>query len=252
MSTSRSPGFESRRRRWFGVLFTLVLLTATVINARGEAGQNPPPIPRDDPEQMVRQATTELLEVSRAARSYAKEDPERYYAAVLQVLDQVLDMRFFARGVMANYASARQYKALRTDAERAAFSARVDRFAAALKRVFLVKYSDALLTFEGERIDLAPQPTGVDDPDRASMLQTIYDKGGETYHVQYSLRRNDDGWLVINVIVEDINLGQIYRSQFAEAVEKNRGDVDYVVEHWVEIMNAQSEAGSENQAGTAG
>ena len=252
MITSHGNGFKSRPCGWPGLFLALLLFAGPVLITRGEPGQLPPPIPRDDPEQMLRQATTELLDVSRAARSYAQADPERYYAAVLQVLDQVLDVRYFARGVMANYASSRQYKALKTDAERAAFRERVDRFAAALKRVFLVKYSDALLTFEGERIDLEPQPAGAGDPDRASMLQTIYDKGGETYHVQYSLHRNDDGWLVINVIVEDINLGQIYRSQFAEAVEKNRGDIDYVVDHWVEIMRAQSEAETHGQAGAAG
>jgi hypothetical protein len=46
------------------------------------------------------------------------------------------------------------------------------------------------------------------------------------------------------VIVENINLGQTYRSQFAEAVENHKGDIDYVVDHWVELMlhNESSEA----------
>jgi len=201
------------------------------------------PIPRNDPVVMLRDATDRLLAVSKEARAYAKDDPERYYAAVDQVLDQVLDIHYFARGVMATYASARLYKSLQTDAERQAFRDRIEHFVTAIKRVFMVKYADALLTFEGERIDLASVPTGYDDPDRASVQQTIYDKDGKTYLVQYSLHRGKDGgWLVYNVIVEDINLGQIYRNQFAEAVENHKGDVDYVVDHWVELMMAHDAA----------
>jgi phospholipid transport system substrate-binding protein len=194
-------------------------------------------ISRADPEQMLQQATTELLEISKAARSYIDVDRERYYNEVAAVLDQVMDIQYFARGVMATYASARLYKSLQTDAERAAFRQRVERFEVALKRVWMVKYADALLRSDGETIELARIHTGADSDDRASLEQTITDREGQTYLVQYSLHRVKDGdWLIANVIVEGVNLGQIYRSQFAEAVENNRGDVDYVVDHWVELM----------------
>lgn len=207
-------------------------------------------IPRDDPEVMLRETTDRLLQVSTAARAYAKADPERYYAEVEQVLDQVLDMRFFARGVMATYSSPRLYESLQTDAERQEFRDRIERFVKAIKRVFMIKYSDALLVFEGERIDLARVPTGYDEPDQASVRQTIYDKGGKTYVVQYSLHRDKQGgWLVYNVIVENVNLGQIYRSQFAEAVEKHRGDVSFVVDNWVDLMLAYEETERAAKAG---
>ncbi len=234
-----------------GLLPALLFALLVSSFASGQAGDTPAPIPRDDPEVMLRQATDRLLAVAREARSYAEEDPERYYAAVHQVLDGVLDMRYFARGVMATYASARLYQSLQTEAERQAFRDRLERFVAAIERVFLVKYADALLTFEGERIDLASLATGSDDPDRASVQQTIYDSNGETYLVQYSLHRvREGGWKVYNVIVEGINLGQIYRNQFAEAVENHRGDVDYVVDHWVELMIAHDAA--EQAAGEGG
>lgn len=219
-----------------GRLPWLVIAVLVCASAASRTGEAAAPIARDNPEAMVREATSRLLEVSRSARSYARADPERYYAAVDEVLDQVLDIHYFARGVMATYASARLYKSLETDAERAAFRDRIERFVKAIKRVFMVKYADALLTFEGERIDVAALPSGSDDPDRSSIQQTIYDSNGETYLVQYSLHQADGGWLVYNVIVEGINLGQIYRSQFAEAVENHRGDVEYVVSHWEELM----------------
>jgi phospholipid transport system substrate-binding protein len=224
----------SRRGLWT-VLIAVWLLAAVSVEAAGAATA----ISRDDPETLVRQATSQLLEVSRAAKAYASEDPERYYRAVDGVLDQVLDIHYFARGVMATYASKRAYDALPTESEKQAFRDRIERFVEAIKRVFMVKYSDALLTFAGERIDVARLPTDADQPDHASVQQTIYDDNGKHYVVQYSLHRvKDGGWMIYNVIVEAVNLGQTYRSQFAEAVEAHHGDVDYVVAHWVDLMLA--------------
>jgi len=219
------------------LFIALAVSLLAVAFAHGQAAAPAQAISRTDPEQMLKQATDQLLAISRAAQAYAKEDPERYYSQVTAVLDQVMDMPYFARGVMATYASSRLYNSLRTEAERAAFRDRLTRFTTALKRVWMVKYSDALLRFHGERIDLARIATGDDSADRASVEQTIHGENNQTYVVQYSLHKaKDGGWRITNVIVEGINLGVTYRSQFAEAVENHQGDVDYVVDHWVELM----------------
>lgn len=211
-----------------------------------------PAISRTDPELMLKQATDQLLAISKAARDYVDTDRERYYSEVAAVLDQVMDINYFARGVMATYASARAYKALTSEAEKKAFRERVARFAVALKRVWMVKYADALLKADGERIELNRINTADDDDDRASVNQTITDKKNQKYLVQYSLHKVKDGsWMIANVIVEGINLGQTYRSQFAEAVENNGGDVDYVVDNWVELMLHQDKAELDKPAGVA-
>lgn len=223
------------------VLFFLAVTLTIAPQARSMPGDAGPSISRDDPEQLLKQATEQLLAISKAAREYADQDRERYYAEVSVVLDQIMDIQYFARGVMATYASARAYNALQTEAERAAFRDRVSRFAVALKRVWMVKYADALLKADGETIELARIKTGDDSDDRASVEQTITDAKSQTYLVQYSLHKvKDGGWMIANVIVEAVNLGQTYRSQFAEAVENHGGDVDYVVDHWVELMLHES------------
>jgi len=229
------------------VVVALALAVGTALVAADVPAQ---PISRNDPEEMLKQATSQLLAISKAARDYADTDRERYYAEVSAVLDQVMDIQYFARGVMATYASSRLYKSLQTDAERAAFRSRVERFAVALKRVWMVKYADALLRADGESIDIKRVKTGNDDEDHASIEQTVHDREGQTYLIQYSLHRGrDGGWLITNVIVEAVNLGETYRSQFAEAVEKHGGDVDYVVDHWVELMLHSDDADSKTGSG---
>lgn len=216
--------------RFFRTLGALLLLCSVAVNAQT--------IQRDNPEQLLNQATDELLAISKAAREYVKTDRQRYYDQAAGILDQVIDKDYFARGVMATYASVRLYRSLESDAERKAFRDRVDRFADALEEVLIEKYADALLAFEGERIEVDNVTAANGSEDKATLLQTIYDSGNQTYAVQYNLARKKDGkWLIYNVIVEGINLGATYRNQFAEAVENNRGDVDYVVEHWKTLMN---------------
>jgi len=220
--------------RWLLSLSTALLLA---VGAYGQAAAPLPPIDRSDPEKMLQQATQQLLDISRAAQAYADKDRERYYAEVSKVLDQVMDIDYFAKGVMATYASARLYRSLQTDAERAAFRDRLARFETALKRVWMVKYADSLLSFKGEKIELKKLVTGDESEDRMSMEQTVHDEDGKSYVIQYSLHKVKDGsWMIYNVIVEHVNLGLTYRDQFAESVENHGGDVDYVVDHWIEIM----------------
>ncbi|MBU3071277.1 ABC transporter substrate-binding protein [Aestuariicella sp. G3-2] len=206
-------------------------------------------IPRNDPEKMLVQATNELLNLSREARDYAKQDPQRYYDEVAGIIGQVIDKNYFARGVMATYASQRLYRSLPTDAEKTAFNARITRFADTLQAVLIEKYADALLTFGGERIDVQNITSSGSPDTKVSLLQTIYDKNNKTYNVQYNLQKKSDGlWLINNVIVEGINMGATYRNQFSEAVDKHQGDVDYVVDHWGELMNNPQKSTEKNDA----
>jgi len=219
------------------LLFGLCLLALLPVLVARAAAVPALAIARDNPETMVREATSRLLDIAREARGTAKAERTAYYAAVEGVLEQVVDIEYFARGVMATYASVRLYNSLQSETEKTAFRARIERFVDRVKKVFMVKYADALLAFEGERIDLATDPSGDNDPDRASLKQTIYDTDGQTYVVFYSLHRDGDGgWRIRNVIVEGINLGLLYRDLFSEEVENHQGDVDYVVDHWVELM----------------
>ena len=64
-------------------------------------------------------------------------------------------------------------------------------------------------------------------------MQLIYNDTGEPYVIHYQMRRNRTGqWRLRNLIVEKINLGQIYRNQFQAAARDADGDIDSVIAHW--------------------
>src|SRR5690606_5453731 len=160
-----------------------------------------------------------------------------YYQKIDAVLSQIVDLEYFARGVMATHASARRYKTLTNDNERKAFRERISHFSTVLKDSLMASYADALLAFDGERITLEPAPPSR-DPDDITLTQIVHAKSGKNYSVQYRLHNTaKSGWLVQNVVVEGLNLGEAYRNQFAAAVESNKGNVDYVVENWPKLMS---------------
>ncbi|WP_317932956.1 ABC transporter substrate-binding protein [Halioxenophilus sp. WMMB6] len=199
-------------------------------------------IDRSSPQVLIQQTTDELLAIIQRAAGTPAEEREPYYTEIEAVLNQVIDRDYFARGVMATYGSARLYRSLATDAERDAFKARVQKFSGELEAVLLAKYADALFAFNAEKIEIDSLPGSAATEGKANMQQTIYDKKGTAYKLQYNLSREKDGsWMITNVVVEGVNLGVSYRNQFAEAVEKNRGDVDYVVDNWQTLMSPKRE-----------
>ena len=49
----------------------------------------------------------------------------------------------------------------------------------------------------------------------------------------YQMGRNKAGeWKLRNVIIETVNLGEIYRNQFQAAARKHNGDLNVVIDNW--------------------
>ena len=194
-------------------------------------------IPKNDPAVMLRNATDQVLQIVEETKKQKNHNSREFHQKIDAVLSQIIDLEYFARGVMATHASVRRYRTLTTDEERQAFRERITQFSSVLKDSLMASYADALLAFDGERITWEPAPPSR-DPDDVTLYQIIHTKSGNSYRVQYRLRNTaKSGWLVQNVVVEGLNLGEAYRNQFAAAVESNRGNVDYVVENWPKLMS---------------
>ena len=65
------------------------------------------------------------------------------------------------------------------------------------------------------------------------MDQEVSDKGA-THKLSYTLKLNDAGeWKLINVVLNGVNLGESFTSQFDQAMIKNNKDVDKVIATWL-------------------
>ena len=43
----------------------------------------------------------------------------------------------------------------------------------------------------------------------------------------------DNNWKIINIEINGMNLGKIFRNQFYSLMEKNKEDINLVIEKWV-------------------
>ncbi len=70
------------------------------------------------------------------------------------------------------------------------------------------------------------------DASRAAVTLDIHGKNGAIYPVEYSLVLKDDVWKLRNVVINGINIGLQFKSQFGFYMQKHRNDIDSVIEAW--------------------
>ena len=181
---------------------------------------------------VVRAASVKVMQAVEQAESYADEDPERYYHEIQQILDPVVDFRGFARGVMGPYASSKRYRSL-DEAGREQLRDQLDRFTEVMRSGLVRTYSKGLLAFGGSRIEVSSPSAEEAGASRATVEQLIFSDQSQPYVVYYQMGRDQSGeWKLRNMIVETVNLGEIYRSQFQAAAREHNGDLDSVIDGW--------------------
>ncbi len=194
------------------------------------------------PHGVVDKATRSVMSVVEEASEYADEDPERYYQQVQDILDPVIDFRGFARSVMGPYASSERYRSL-DEAGRARLRDQLDRFTEVMRTGLVRTYSKGLLAYGGSRIEVFDASADELEQGRASVRQVIYNDQPEPYVLYYQMARNKSGeWQLRNVIIESVNLGEIYRNQFEASARKYNGDLDAVIDSWITV-EVDTEAG---------
>lgn len=182
--------------------------------------------------EVVKEATESVMSLVRAAPEYVDEDPERYYAQVQAVLDPVIDFRGFARGVMGPYASSERYRSL-DEAGRAQLRGQLDRFTEVIRTGLVKTYSKGLLAFGGSRIELSDSADELPDDRRITVTQLIYSDNAQPYVVMYQMGMDKDRtWKLRNMIIESVNLGEIFKNQFEAAARKYDGNLDLVIDNW--------------------
>ena len=189
------------------------------------------------PYDLVQSTTEQVMEVVVAADEYVDAEPDRYYTQIQDLLDPLIDFRRFARNVMGPYANSKRYRSL-DEAGRQQLKDQLDRFTAAMRASLVRTYSNGLLAFGGSRIEAIPPEEGVEtDEARQSVRQLIYSDRSQPYEVLYQmgLERSGD-WKLRNVIIEDVNLGEIYRDQFLTSAREQDGDLEAVIDTWTIVV----------------
>jgi len=181
------------------------------------------------PQQLVQSTTDKVLGELTSKREQFKQDPEAFYQALDGILGPVIDFDGFARGVMtvrySRQASPEQMQAFQTS----------------FKRSLVKFYGSALLEYDNQQIRMLP-PVASREPDRASVNMEVVGRNGAIYPLTYTLEQKGGAWKVRNVIINGINIGKLFRDQFAESMRSNGNDLDKVIATWGDAVARAQEA----------
>ncbi len=184
---------------------------------------------------VVNDTTQKVMAVVVEAGSYVDKDPERYYEQVQTILDPVIDFRGFARSVMGPYASSERYRSLDA-AGQSRLRDQLDRFTAVMRLGLVRTYSKGLLVYGDSRIEVFAATDEDPAVGKATVRQLVYNGQPEPYVLIYQMGRGKEGeWQLRNIIIEGVNLGEIYRNQFEASARKNDGDLDAVIDSWTAV-----------------
>lgn len=167
----------------------------------------------------VKESTDILLKRLVEVQPIYETDPEKFYSEVESALEPYIDFEGFAKRVMAKY-------------YRQATPAQQQTFIETFKTELIKTYSTALLEFDNEKVVVLPPDSAKRDEDRATITLEVHTSSGSVYPVQYQLGLEGEKWLLRNVVINGINIGLQFRSQFAAAMQRYGNDIDKVIDNW--------------------
>lgn len=188
------------------------------------------------PQQVVEETSNRVMEVLDSNRELYRKDSEAFLEGLSEVLDPVVDYEGIARSVMTVRFS------------RDASPDQVQRFIDTFKRSMVQFYGNALLEFDSGEISVLPPRNRDKREDRASVNMEIKTANGTVYPTTYTMINKDGQWMVRNVIVEGINIGLLFRDQFAQAMQTHNNDLDKVIDNWGGVVAESREKVEEGVA----
>lgn len=173
------------------------------------------------PRAMIEAATVKLLTI---AQENAKPDTdvEVFYKNVRGVLDGMVDFRYIAASVMGKTAYNQA-----TPEQRA-------QFIEVFKDGLVKSYAKGIAGYAQSEINVVDAATDAKNPNRAVVRQEVAHEGA-VHQLSYTLRRTsaESEWKLINVVLNGVNLGQSFSSQFSSALRKESNDIDKVIANWL-------------------
>jgi phospholipid transport system substrate-binding protein len=189
-----------------------------------------------DPHQLLEQAIERMTGRIDSEREQLSQNESYARQVVNEELDGLVDFRRITQLVMGQYfaPSSREQKL---------------RFLEVFRASLINTYASGLTMYEGQEVRVLPPGSGDIGEGRARVRTEIRTAAGRVVPVFFSLYQNRDGeWLVENVIVNGLNLGRTFRTQFEQSAQQYGGDLDKVIANWSAELDVERVAAEEGVA----
>ena len=180
----------------------------------------PANINAESPHEYVDRIHGNVIQIIKEKRTVFETNPKEFIQSVEDTLEPLVDYKRISRGVMGKH-----YKT--------ASLAQRERFTEVFKSTLLNTYSKVLAEFQNEEIRVLPKVKKSSKPNREKVYIEII-TNTKVYPAVYDMHLNKKGeWKIINIIINGVNLGLTFRSQFYSLMKIQENDVDRVINNWI-------------------
>jgi phospholipid transport system substrate-binding protein len=194
------------------VALTTVLLSCVSLAAYAQAPAAAPAASANTqstqgPSEVVKEAAEGMLKDLDADRAMYKKEPAKVAALVDKYLLPHFDVETAARAVLGLH-------------WRSATPEQRKRFVDAFYHSLLTNYGAALVDFTSDKLKI--YPTNVDaNTDRATVRTEIKRNNGDRVSVNYQMRKTQQGWKAIDVVIDGISYVKSYHDDFGAEIDKD-------------------------------
>ena len=150
-----------------------------------------------------------------------ENDRETYEQKIKDIFEPMIDFRRVAASVMG-----KKYYLLATKEQRAQF---VEIF----KDSLLDTYAETLAQWGDSTISTQFQDDFSYKELKTVEVKQTLDTGSSKYPISYKLRKDKEGWKIINIIINGVNLGLTFRNQFQALAISNNEKIESTLDNWV-------------------
>jgi len=162
-----------------------------------------------------------MVEVLTADADLFDTNREEYEDKIKIIFEPMIDFRRVSASVMG-----KKYYLMATPEQRSNF---VNIF----KDSLLDTYAETLAQWGDSTISTNfPDKLHEDGVLNIEVKQTL-DTGTSKYPISYKLRKSSEGWKIVNIIINGVNLGLTFRNQFQALAKSHDENIEATLENWV-------------------
>ena len=181
----------------------------------------------EDPYIFIDENAQKMVKVLTEDSSLFETDRVLYENKIKEIFEPMIDFRRVAASVMG-----KKYYLLATKEERA-------EFVLIFRDSLLDTYAETLAQW-GDSTITTEFPKNKEELSKNVEVKQTLDTGTSKYPISYKLRKSKDGWKIVNIIINGVNLGLTFRNQFQALAVSHNENISDTLRNWV------------SDAGTAG
>lgn len=179
-----------------------------------------PLISEEDPYIFIDSNAQKMVQVLIENKDLFSKDREAYEDKIKEIFDPMIDFRRVAASVMGKKYYQASSPKQRKD------------FVVIFRNSLLDTYAETLAQWGDQSINTLPGEgdwSGLKSIEVKQMLDT----GSSKYPISYKLRKSDDQWMIVNIIVNGVNLGLTFRNQFQALANNHDGNIEVILMNWI-------------------